>query len=366
MTLGYWLFVLMIIPVIAGVVSWVKFSTINLKESSVSVGIGFLTILMVLGMSKCSSQADTETWSGRVVSATHIPEWEAEWVEVETYTTTDDKGNVETHTRLVTKHDTHYPEWFAETTIGNVSISEGFFRQISNKHGLVVVEGYRPNYDSGDRNDYHSYVKDDPEFCDYPMTKINRWMNPLKNTKSLHSFKEITEEEAGKMGLPKYPQNDTFGSSRILGNPKINIWNWDKMNSAIGSEKRVNLILVQLKDMDQAKNLQAYWQNGKKNDLVICYNGKQGERADWCYVFGWSKSELVKQNLQTLFIDNPVTDDILTDVKQIVRKDFKPHEWDMYKDTEHMIPTGWVVGAFIFMLLTQAGLYYTFHKDDLF
>jgi hypothetical protein len=355
----------MIIPVIAGCVSWLKFYSINLKESGISVAAAFAIILITLGISKCSNGIDNETLSGRVETAVHIPEWEAEWVEVETDTTTDEKGNVQTHTRLVTKNQTHWPKWYVETTVGKFNITENSFHQICQRHGTVVVQGYRPDYDSGDRNDYHSYVKDDPEFCDYPVTAQQMWRNPIKDSKSLHSFKEIKDEDAAKMGLYEYPKNETFGSSRMIGNHAIDIWNWDKMNSAIGAEKKINLILVKIDSVDKAKYLQNYWKNGKKNDIVICYNGPSNKPAEWCYVFGWSKSELVKMNLQTLFLDHPVNHDILTKIKEIVRKDFQPHEWDMYKDEEFIIPTGWVIAAFILMMITQGGLYYYFHMTEI-
>lgn len=365
MTLGYWLLILMIIPVIAGCVSWLKFHTINLKEAGISVATAFFLILMVLGMSKCSSEYDTETLSGRVVEAVHTPEWKAEWTELETYTTTDSKGKTHTHTRLVTKRRTYSPEWWVETTVGKFAIPENTFNIISAKHGIVVKEGYRPNYDSGDRNDYYSYVKDDPEFCDYPVTTRSSWRNPIKNSKSLHSFQKISDEEAMNMGLPKYPRNDTFTSSRLVNTDAINIWNWDKMNSAIGEEKRVNVILVKIDSIDKAKYLQNYWKNGKKNDLVICYNGYNNSPADWCYVFGWSRKELVKMNLQTLFLDKPINDDIIPEIKRIVRKDFEPHEWTMYKDEVHVVSTTFVVIAFILMLISQAALYFYFHENEI-
>lgn len=356
----------MIIPVIAGIISWIRFSSISLKESCISVGAALLTIMLVLAISKITNRSDTETLSGRVVTAIHTPLWEAEWQELETYTTTDSKGNVETHTRWVTRHQTHYPDWWVETTLGDISISENFFNQISKKHGIVVVPGSRPNYDSGDINDYYSCVKDDPEYCDYPITMKVSWDNPLKGTESLYSYKDIPDSEAKKLKLFSYPENNTFCSSRLLGNTNITIWDWDKMNSALGAEKHVNLILVKLEGgIEQAKNLQAYWKNGKKNDLVICFGGEPNKSAEWCYVFGWSKTELVKQNLQTLFLDYPVNDDIIPHIKRIVRKDFQPHIWVMYKDTEFLIPTGWVIATFIIMLLIQVGLYQYFNKIDL-
>lgn len=365
MTYGYWLFLLMIIPVIAGIIAWVKFKTIDFREAGVSVGSALLLLALALALSKCSDNFDTETHSGRVLEVVHIPEWEAEWTELEIYTTTDSEGNDEFHTRLVTRHETHWPKWYAETTLGKISISENFFNLVGKKHGIEKVTGYRPNYDSGDKYDYYSYVKDDPEYCDYPITQLRAWSNPLKFTKSLHSYKDISDEEASKLKLPPYPKNNMFNSSRLIGGNDIKIWNWDKMNTAIGERDHVNLILVRLDGgVEKAKNLQAYWKNGKKNDIVICYGGNRGQPAEWCYVFGWSKTELVKLNLQTLFIEKPVNDSIIPDIKKIIRKDFEPHDWTIYEDNDFLIPTGWVITAFILMLIIQGILYYNFHINN--
>ena len=363
MTIGYWIFVLMIIPVIAGVVSWVKFHEIDWRESISSVGAAFLLITATLFISKCSSNKDTETISGRIFSTYHIPEWEAEWQELETYTTTDSNNNVQTHTRWVTKRQTHAPRWIANTTIGDMNMEPSYFKHIGKEHGIQKQLGSRPDYDSGDKYDYYSIVKDNPEFCHYPVNRITTWQNPLKNTKGLHSFKKITEEEASKMKLPKYPENYQFKSSRLVGKININIWDWDKMNAAIGEECKVNVIMVNLSGgVETAKNLQAYWKNGKKNDLVICYGGAFGEVSDWSYVFGWSKSELIKMNLQTIMLDNKVNDDIIEPIKEEIRKNYKPHKWGMYDEQEFIVPTWTVVVAFILMILSQIGLYYIFHK----
>jgi hypothetical protein len=348
----------MIIPVVAGVVSWVKFHEIDLKESVMSVGAALLLISSTLLISKCSSRMDTETLSGRITSVHHTPEWEAEWQELETYTTIDSKGNAQTHTRLVTRRETHSPKWWAETTVGDISMSRGYFNHIGQKYGIEKEMGHRPNFNSGNRYDYYSHVNDDPEFCDYPVTKTSNWQNPLKNSKGLHSFKKISEEEALKMGLPNYPQNDPFKSSRLIGGVPIDIWNWDKMNAALGADYKVNLIMVKLEGgVENAKNLQAYWKNGKKNDIVMCYE------EGWSYVFGWSETELVKLNLQTILLDNPVNDGMIPLIKEEIRKNFKPHKWTMYEEQEFIVPTWTVATAFILMILSQIGLYYAFHKN---
>jgi len=365
MTLGYWLFVLMIIPVVAGIICWVKFHTIDIRELGAGVLAALCVIGSVLSIGTCSIKRDTETLSGKVTSAVYIPEWHARWTELETYTVTDSKGKSHTKTRTVTKNR-HYPEeWHAETTLGRVGITKGFYNQIAEKHGFYKQLGDRLHYHSGDRYDYISDVKDDPMYCDYPMTQTRSWSNPLKNTKGLHNYREISEKEAQSLGLPNYPKNATFASSRIIGNVPINIWNWDKLNSYLGPVKHVNLILVKLSGgVEQAKQLQEYWQNGKKNDLVICFDGEENKSAQWCYVFGWSKSELVKMNIQSLFLEKPVNDFLLPDLRDIVVAHFEAHQWAKYEDTPVMIPTGWVIAAFILMLISQVALYYFFHENN--
>lgn len=364
MTLGYWLFILMIIPVVAGIICWVKFHSIDIKELGVGIASALIVIGSVLSIGTCSLKEDSETLSGMVTSAVYMPEWHARWTEVETYITTDGKGRTQTRTRAVTRNR-HYPErWYAETTLGRVDITSGFYKQIANKHGQFAELGDRLHYHSGDRYDYISIVKDDPTYCDYPMTQTRSWSNPLKNSKGLHNYREISEKEAQRLNLPSYPQNKTFGSSRIIGNSPINIWNWDKLNSYLGPTKHVNLILVKMPGgIEQAKLLQEYWQNGKKNDLVICYDGESNKPAQWCYVFGWSKSELVKLNIQSLFLEKPVNDYILPDLRNVVATHYQAHQWAKYEGSPIIIPTGWVVAAFILMLASQIVLYNFFHKN---
>jgi hypothetical protein len=359
MTIGYWLFLLLIFPVIGAIVAHIKFDTIDWKESLCGVGAALLIISSTLALGTCSSQRDTETLSGQIVQVVYTPTWRAQWTELESYTTTDSKGNTSTHHRTVTKNRTYPPEWTAKTTLRDVDIHESFYQQVVAKYGERAVKGSRPNYDSGDRNDYVSDVKDDAFWPEYPMTQSRSWKNPLKNKKTLHNLQPLSEQELAQ--IPSYPKNETFQSNRIIGESKINIWNWDKLNSYLGPRSRVNMILVRLDSIEKAKLLQRGWENGKKNDLVICYDGES--KADWCYVFGWSERELVKQNIQTLFLENTADDTILESLRNIVERDFSPHKWTQYEEYETPVPTGWVVAAFLVMIATQTFLYKFFHEN---
>jgi hypothetical protein len=354
---GYWIFLLMIIPVIAGVVSWQKFHTIELWESATSVGAALVVIISVFGISQCSLSHDTYTESGRIMSVVHTPKWKAEWTETETYTTTDSKGKSHTHTRLVTRRKTHSPTWVADTTIGSMQITEGYFNYIGRQHGIRKELGYRPDYDSGDRYDYHSTVSDDPEFCDYPVNGTAMWLNPILTQKGLRGYEKLSDNEIQQYGLFDYPNHDKFKSSRLLGGVPLSHWDWDKMNTYLYDQRGVNVLMVKLGSIDTAKKFQQHWKNGRKNDLVLCYGD------GWSYVFGWTDKELVKMNLQTILLDNPIDINIIPLIKSEILKNYKPHNWEQYQDDEFVVETWMIVTAFLLMIATQAGLYYKFHKN---
>jgi len=105
----------------------------------------------------------------------------------------------------------------------------------------------------------------------------------------------------------EYPQNKNWQSSdRLLGRARsdFNLLEWDKVNSRLGPSKKVNVIAVGFEaDSDSilGQYQEAKWAGGKKNDLVICYGGQPGKAA-WVYVFGWTESEGVKRDLESLFI----------------------------------------------------------------
>jgi len=119
----------------------------------------------------------------------------------------------------------------------------------------------------------------------------------------------------------------------------------------------VNVLMVKLGSIDTAKKFQQHWKNGRKNDLVLCYGD------GWSYVFGWTDKELVKMNLQTILLDNPIDINIIPLIKSEILKNYKPHNREQYQDDEFVVETWMIVTAFLLMIATQAGLYYKFHKN---
>lgn len=361
MTSANWALLLLCIPVIGWFWAWYKFKTIVIWEWVSGVAAAAALLAVVFGVHSCSARSDREILSGQAYKACHTPWWRAEWQELETYTTTDSKGNTSTHTRMVTKSETHQPKWWLKTTLGEFRIDEGWFHRICNTYGVYKELGSRPDYDAGDRYDYFSDIQNKSTTGpDIPVHTTASWSNPFIGSDNIRLGQEVTPEEAKTLGLHDYPSADNpFQSSRVIGAP-VSAHRWDQLCAILGPELKLNLTLINFGDADLATAVKQrdYWRNGRKNDIVMCY-GK-----GWAYVFGWSKHELVKQELQSLLITHQVNDDLLPKIAEIVRRDFHPYEWELEEATPVPVPTWIVILAFVLMVSSQIGIGFAFHTND--
>jgi hypothetical protein len=318
------LYLISIIPAIVGIVLYVCNKKVVWLEwlGSVAIALFFsavMHILVIYGTCK-----DVQTLSGQISKATHYPEWIEEYTE--THTETDDEGNVTTSTD--THHRTHDEEWKASTTLGDeYDITKDFFSEISeNFHNLTTERPYKDGFDSGDPNIYVAY--NNSKFV-YPVTSVRIWKNKVKAAPSVFSFVKVSKNIA----VYEYPPNgDWLRSDRLLGNVPINLLEFDRMNSRLGPLKKVNVIIVYFgnKDSSMGKWQQAKWIGGKKNDLVICYGGEKNNKADWSFCFGWTEKEIVKRNLETIFIDNKIDSSIIPKIEQEVRKNYQIKDWSKF------------------------------------
>jgi len=361
MTSVYWTLLLLLVPLIGGAIAWWKMSTIVVWEWVAGFAVAILVCSLTFVVASKMGSADSEVFSGHAYKAGHTPKWRAEWIETVTRTHTDSKGNTYTTTHYETRSKTHHPRWWLDTTIGPISISSSLYNDITKEYGQYRQKGRRPDYDSGDKYDYFADIKDPPGAPAYPVHKVVRWDNPVVGTDTIELGREIPKEEAEKLGLFEYPKTkNKLSSARVMGGAPASTYKWDQMCAVLGPHKKVNLTLINFgdKDMSYAVKQRDYWRNGKKNDLVLCY----GE--GWAYVFGWSKSNLVKQELQSLMIDREVNDHIIPYIKDIVLRDFESYEWKAHSDTPRPVSKWTVVCAFILTAATQAGLYYFFHVNE--
>ncbi len=362
------LYAIAILPVIAGAILWYLRDEVHLIEWIGASAIGLLTAFIFHVIAVHSMTDDVETWSGQVIRATHRPWWHASWWETETYSCGTAK-NPRTCTRLVRRTRTYPEMWTVAVSYGEKSetyeINKEKFKLICEKFGVdkpSKVAGYRLHMDSGDPYDY---IAQNKTGIIIPANEKFHFENRVKAAPSLFSYPKVPDN----VGFP-YPISDNWSiSNRLLGTARtdFSIEAWDILNSKLGPQKFVNLIAVGFGDKDSsaAHTLEAKWVGGKKNDLVICYGGDNGEKPSWVYVFGWTEENLVKQNLQTLFLLNKPGDDLIPKIEEEVYNNYKIRNWDAF-DYITVSPPGWAYTLLLFvMAISQAAFWYWGMRNDL-
>jgi hypothetical protein len=274
-----------------------------------------------------------------------------------------------------TEHDTHYEHWTVHRDFGahtdEVRIEESLYNEIYHKFGgkinrtaIQSTSHIGGSYDGGDRN---IYITENNTGYIYPVTTIQTCENRIKAAPSVFSFAEVPTN----INVYPWPKNpDWMRSDRLCGTASIliNTYKWDCLNTRLGSLKRVNLIMVGFppgNPSDMGQWQQAKWIGGKKNDLVLCFGGAtHGKNAEWAYVFGWTEKELVKRNLESILIGNPMNDNILPLIAEEVNKNYVIKDWHKF-DYITIEPPAWSYWLyFMLMVLIQGGLFWYFHVNE--
>lgn len=319
---------LSVIPFVFGGIAWLKSREIILLEWLLASLACFVVAGLMHFFAVFRQVSDYETWSGRVTSVTFHPEWEEEYQQMRTRTVGSGK-DATTEIYYTTEYRTHHEFWSAETTLETLDISQNYYNQIANKFGGKIEK--RKVYKSG----FHS---GDPYI--YPCKNLTNWLQPVttqrlfenrvKAAPSTFSFSRVPE---GMRGLYEYPKNeDKFHSDRLMGSADLSV-NWlkfDQMNSRLGPEKRVNVIFLGMgatADSMLGEWQRSKWVGGKKNDLIVMWGGLN-KKPTWVKVFGWTDSDICKKNIETLVLERGISDEILPDIEQEIRKNYKLKDWD--------------------------------------
>lgn len=331
--LGFYLIAL--IPAVIGFALWLFSHKFALWEWAATTAIALLTAGIIHAIVAHGMTADEEVWSGQVTSLHYRPEWRERYKEAvyrtETYTTGTGK-NRQTHTRRVfshyeTRHTTHPDVWTVHANILDRTVDQSTYERIRRELGgrTTAKPGDRSTGKmsstmvGGDPNDY---VTQNTAGVVVPVAKNVSFENRVKASPSVFSYRSLSPEEAAK--IYDYPYvSDTFQSGRNLSGV-LPTRKWDELNARLGPSKHVNLIIVRLPTPQAARDIEAKWVGGKKNDLVLTYG------TGWSHVFGWTEKALAKRNLETLLVTHPIDDAIIPEIERVVRKDYQMVDWHKF------------------------------------
>jgi len=359
----YTFYLIALIPAILGLFLFLYSKKISWIEWAAASVAGLLCSLIIHGIAIHGMTADQETWSGQFVKAIHEPEWIEEYQQRHTKEVTvghDKDGNAITETKVwyTTEHRKHHEDWTAYADFGSgvensYSIDAAKFKEIADNFGGIIVETpYKDGFDSGDPNIYVAYNKTG---YIYPTTILRNFENKLKAAPTLMSYAPVPKDAP----VYDYPANNNpFQSDRLVGiaykHFDINLL--DKMNSRIGPKRLINVILVEFgsdKSMHIAKQQEAKWVGGKKNDLVICYSLNANKKTQWAYCFGWSDANLIKRNMETLFMSNLANNDLLVKIEEEVNKNWRKRSWHEFDYITIRPAPVYYVTLIIIMIIVQ-------------
>lgn len=368
------------LPLVLGAVLWYYEKSVTWWEWLAAFAVALTTALIFQWISVMGMTADTETWSGFITHGRHYAAWQ-EYYEYAVYRTETRTGTrtvsdgkrsrTETYTYTVQVFDHWQPTstWHSDNYSINSNIDTSYsidrggwyglakdFGGFTSTRGTRTTVSHNSRMIGGDPNDYLTqnttgYIK--------PCTKNVSFENRIKAAPTLFSFAKVPEF----IKTFEHPKNEQWWESdRLLGTAKkdIPIWQFDQMCSRLGPSKKVNVIMIGFGEQSQsmAQWQQAAWVGGKKNDLVLCYgNG-------WATVFGWSESELVKRNLETLMLTEKVNVEILPKIESAISDGYQKKDWHKF-DYITLEPPAWSYWTFAVVLIgSQLGFWFWARTND--
>lgn len=362
------LYILALIPSLIGGILLIKNKNISIIEWLVGTAIGLISAAFCHFLFVFILTSDYETWSGEIVKIEHHPAWTEQYTEH--HSETDNNGNTRYWTTI--EHDHHPEHWLAYRDFGD----RGNYKNIDEQKYLEIKQNFGNNQKtfgtqigshggiciSGDDNIYG--VNNETDYK-YPVTDKFRFTNKIKASPSLFSYIKVNTN----YNVFDYPENaDWMQSDRLLGTAAnfIDIRSFDLLNSRLGPIKKVNVIMIGFikENQDIALYQEAKWLGGKKNDLVICFGGGRPKQpATWVHTFGWTEKDIVKHNINSILLSNPINDNILPLIEKEIRKNYMIKDFDKFDYISASAPT-WLYFVFsILLVLSQTGLYYWFNKE---
>jgi len=371
-------YLMALIPAIIGCILFMLNKKINWQEWLGGTAIAFLVSGIMHGIAFWGMTDDAETWSGKITHASHFPRWVEQYEESHTRTYTTGSGkNMRTHTTTyyTTEHATHSEHWIAYLSFGEISeekdISLQLFNEIKKNFGGVIENGGKQSNSHGghfDGGDNNIYLAPNKTGYMYPATTLRRFENRIKAAPTVFSFVKVPTN----VPVYEWPENPNWMvSDRLIGESRISILEFDRMNARLGPSKFVNVIMINFwnKDREIAEYQRAKFIGGKKNDIIICYGGiGTNGIASWSMAFGWSESEICKRNLETIILSNPINNDILPIIEKEIMVGYKIKDWTKFDYISINPPTWSYIVLIVVMLLTQGGFwlwanYNEFTKD---
>lgn len=192
--------------------------------------------------------------------------------------------------------DYHPPYWQINDSNGNrFSIGQDTFSKLSKRWNNNKFVDLSRDYHKKDGDKYVTVFDNLNEHIE--ATAIaHSYKNNIPASNSLLRFRDISPEEALRLGVYGYPDINNYFQHSIIAPKSLGIdipeneYYVQLINARLGRKKQVRVFFLLYLDKSSEifESQQRYWQGGNKNEIIIGVGVNRGLEVKWANAFSWA------------------------------------------------------------------------------
>ena len=320
-----------------------------------------LFVLLTRVIMVSANSNDTEYLGGYVNRITYYEPWD-EMVHVR-HTRTNSDGETEVYYTWEREYHSERYTYVDNESNWEHYLSKKEYETIKKRMGnKTVFRDMHRDYHRIDGDAYDIFWDGKVETL-YDITTPHSYTNKIKASQSHTIFKmgNISPEEAKQIGLYEYPEIHSMNQNPIIGR---NVLDKDKqrikyINATYGKKYqfRTYILIYENKDITISEIQKAYWQNGNKNEFVLCL-GVQRDSVVWANAFSWCDEPRLEVKARDYFIQNPKLD--INQYGEWLQTQI-PTQWDRkeFEDFAYIrvgLSQGQYIALIIIMIILNIGI----------
>ncbi len=314
-------FIIYIIPFIVALILFLFFRKRVVWWEYVVLIIPSLVFSLLIKLCMVSyNSSDTEYLGGYVTKIVYYEEWDEMVLRTKTRRVPcgrDSNGHTQyrTETYTVWEREYHPERWVYINNENNLehSISKELYNKIKFRlNSPTVFKDMKRRYHRIDGDAYVTMYDGSIEHI-YDITWSHKYKNRIQASQSNTIFKmlDIDEETADTLGLYEYPDITDLAQSPIMGRnvskEEIQVFRYINAMKGKKNQFRTYVLFFNHDEFEKSELQKSYWQNGNKNEFIICL-GMKGDSVAWTNSFSWCDMPKLEVKTRSYFIDNPKLD----------------------------------------------------------
>ena len=364
-------FIIYIIPFFVAIILFLFFRKKVVWWEYVVLIIPSLVFSLLIKLCMVSyNVSDTEYLGGYITKIIYYEEWDEMVLRTKTRRVPcgrDSNGHTKyrTETYTVWERDYHPERWVYINNEDNFEhhISKELYNKIKFRlNSPAVFKDMNRNYHRIDGDAYVTMYDGSVEHL-YDITWSRKYKNKVQASQSNTIFKmlDIDKEMADSLGLYEYPEITDLAQNPILGRnvskEELQIFRYINAMKGKKNEFRTYVLFFNYDEFDKSELQKSYWQNGNKNEFIVCL-GMKGDSVAWTNSFSWCDMPKLEIKTRTYFINNPKLDLVKygTWLNNNIDENWVRKEFDDFNYIDIELSTGQYIALFFLTIVFNIGI----------